>query len=55
MKYRYFYDPNNFAYKTDQAEPCSVCRKVGTYEIENDKKRILTDTAISNAYKDLIT
>ena len=24
------------------------------YEIENDKKRILTDTAIPNAYKDLI-
>ena len=31
MKYRYFRDPDNFAYKTDQAKSCSVCGQVGIW------------------------
>lgn len=31
MKYRYFRDPDNFAYKTDQPEACSVCGEVGIW------------------------
>jgi len=29
--FRYFRDPDNFAFKVDQASPCSVCGRVGLW------------------------
>jgi uncharacterized protein CbrC (UPF0167 family) len=31
MEYKYFRDPDNFAYKIDKAANCSVCGKVGIW------------------------
>ena len=31
VEFRYFRNPRNFAYRTDEIEPCSVCGKEGIW------------------------
>jgi len=59
MKFKYFRDPDNFAYKTEKAKECSICQNVGIwfdascFYGENEIESICDDCLLAGKLKEL--